>query len=317
LLAANTATGRPLPATSTATGTRSATAPVVARKPLRPDAPASAGRFDEVLRSIEHPVRPAALPVRFRPLAERIVGRMPVQIATGVASRRALASVGATAATTGSVIHLTAAPDSSARMAGILAHELTHVAAQSPVARFHGGRPSIEETRANQVERIVARAARTAGTGRGPTVVGTKDLPVAGFVGPRGATSGPPVPASVQAAPAASPGTMNADQLARRLSGEPSRTSSGGGGSSSSSGSDRTVRRSPASPVTSGVDRPAGAEDRIVRRLANPMELERGTETSDDTTVLSEQALDAIVQAIEARLLESIERRGGLWRGGF
>jgi hypothetical protein len=33
--------------------------------------------------------------------------------------------------------------------------------------------------------------------------------------------------------------------------------------------------------------------------------------------VLSDDALDAIVRALEARLLESIERRGGLWRGGF
>ncbi|MCU1375294.1 MAG: hypothetical protein JWO68_2580, partial [Actinomycetia bacterium] len=139
--------------------------------------------------------------------------------------------------------------------------------------------------------------------------IGTQDLPVAGFVGPRGATSGPPVPASAQAAPAVSPGAISADQLARRLS--------GGGSTPSSSGADRTVRRSPAPAAPAAVDRSSGAEDRVIRRLAEPMGLDQGVEASPEPAVLSEQALDAIVQAIEARLLESIERRGGLWRGGF
>jgi hypothetical protein len=285
------------------------------RRPLRPSSPGAAARFDEVLRSTA-PVRPVALPVRFRPLAERIVGRMPVQIATGTASRRALAAVGASAATTSSVIHLPSAPDSSARTASILAHELTHVAAGSPVARFHGGRPSIEETAATQVERIVARAARTNGQGRGPATSGTSGLPVGGFVGVRGATAGPPVPDSVGGSAGGISATAAAAIVSRSASsgGEIQRRADGGsGGSSSRSGSGGTVQRSSAA---GGGARPADAADRTIRRFAET-NLERGAGTADDTLVLSEQAMDAIVQALEARLLESIERRGGLWRGGF
>jgi hypothetical protein len=242
---------------------------------------------------------------------------MPVQIATGKGSRQALAAVGASAATTSSVIHLPSAPDNSARTASILAHELTHVAAGSPVARFHGGRPSIEETAATQVERIVARAARTNGQGRGPATSGTSGLPVGGFVGVRGATAGPPVPDSVGGSAGGISATAAAAIVSRSAStgGEIQRRADGsGGGSSPRSGSGGTVQRSSAA---GGGARPADTTDRTIRRRAPETNLERGPETSDDTLVLSEQAMDAIVQALEARLLESIERRGGLWRGGF
>jgi hypothetical protein len=292
---------RTLPGRAPASLRPIASPPVVRRSPMRASAPGAAARFDEVLRSAEAPVRPVALPVRFRPLAERIVGRMPVQIATGAASRRALEAVGTTAATTGSVIHLPSAPDGSARMAGILAHELTHVAAASPVARFHGGRPSIEETAATQVERIVARAARTSGTGRGPASPGTSGLPVGGFVGVKGAAGGPPVPASVAGSTAASTAA--------------SIGSSSGGGSGSSSGG--TVQRVVATSEAPAPTRPSKAANRRVQRKSAPSGLESVQEAADETTVLSDDALDAIVRALEARLLESIERRGGLWRGGF
>jgi hypothetical protein len=91
------------------------------------------------------------------------------------------------------------------------------------------------------------------------------------------------------------------------------RADGGSGGSSSRSASGGTVQRSSAA---GGGARPADATDRTIRRFAET-NLERGAGTADDTLVLSEQAMDAIVQALEARLLESIERRGGLWRGGF
>jgi hypothetical protein len=186
-------------------------------------------------------------------------------------------------------------------MAGILAHELTHVAAASPVARFHGGRPSIEETAATQVERIVARAARTSGTGRGPASPGTSGLPVGGFVGVKGAAGGPPVPASVAGSTAASTAA--------------SIGSSSGGGSGSSSGG--TVQRVVATSEAPAPTRPSKAANRRVQRKSAPSGLESVQEAADETTVLSDDALDAIVRALEARLLESIERRGGLWRGGF
>jgi hypothetical protein len=67
-------------------------------------------------------------------------------------------------------------------------------------------------------------------------------------------------------------------------------------------------------------DRAEDHADRTVRRRSlselSPAELDPG---ADDGTpaVLSEAAMDAIVVMLEARLIESIERRGGFWRGGF
>jgi hypothetical protein len=58
------------------------------------------------------------------------------------------------------------------------------------------------------------------------------------------------------------------------------------------------------------------ARRRLDRALADPV-LESIEEAADEKGVLSEEALDAIVRALEARLLEAIDRRGGLWRGGF
>jgi hypothetical protein len=273
------------------------------RRPMRPDAPGAAARFEEVLRRSEEKVRTAALPVRFRPLADRIVGRMPVQIATGRASQAALAAVGTSAATTGSVIHLPSAPDGSARMAGILAHELTHVAAASAVPRFHGGVDSVEEHRANTIERVVARAARSGDAGRGPVSVGTAGLPVGGPVALQRSPEGPPVPASA-AGPSISGGGMNADDLARSIEGG----GSGQGG--------RSIQRTASTGGTTTP--PPGFEDRIVRRrsMTEP-KAPPVPAPVESKVVLDEETMDKIVRALEARLLESIERRGGMWRGGF
>ena len=99
--------------------------------------------------------RPRAIPVTYRPLATAIVGDRPVHVSTGTASRRALAKVGKVAATTGDTIHLASPPTS----AEVIAHELTHVAHPSPVARFFDDDDhSPEERRAEQVAAIMRRA---------------------------------------------------------------------------------------------------------------------------------------------------------------
>jgi hypothetical protein len=127
----------------------------------------------------------------------------------------------------------------------------------------------------------------------------------------RGTSSGPPA-----AAPATtisrSAGTTSAADLARRIE-----SGSTGGSSGSGSGTvQRVVAQSEAPPPT----RPSKAADRRIRRKRAPevpSGLESDQEAADETNVLSDDALDAIVRALEVRLLESIERRGGLWRGGF
>ena len=85
------------------------------------------------------------------------------------------------------------------------------------------------------------------------------------------------------------------------------RVGGGGGGSS--------VQRTPA-PDTPSTRTSRSARRRIDRKVEDAV-LESIEEAADDNGMLSEEALDAIVRAIESRLLEAIDRRGGLWRGGF
>jgi hypothetical protein len=73
-----------------------------------------------------------------------------VQLATGPASRRALAKVGKVAATTDNTIHVS----TPAPRAEVIAHELTHVAHPSPIARFFDDDDRGPEER--QAERVAA-----------------------------------------------------------------------------------------------------------------------------------------------------------------
>jgi Domain of unknown function (DUF4157) len=99
--------------------------------------------------------RPRPLPRHYQPLATAIVGDRPVRLATGQASRRALAKVGKVAATTGDTIHV----DTVRPTAEVIAHELTHVAHPSPVPRFFDDDDrSPEERRAEQVAAVMRRA---------------------------------------------------------------------------------------------------------------------------------------------------------------
>jgi hypothetical protein len=77
---------------------------------------------------------PRPLPAPFHAMARAITGQPhPPRYTTGTATRHALAATGALGATTGSVVHLPAAPSGTPRSASVLAHELTH--ARRPVRR--------------------------------------------------------------------------------------------------------------------------------------------------------------------------------------
>ena len=111
--------------------------------------------------------RPRSLPRHYQPLATAIVGDRPVRLATGEASRRALAKVGKAAATTGDVIHVST-PRPTAE---VMAHELTHVAHPSPVPRFFDDDDhSPEERRAEQVAAVMRRAPSVPRTSTNGTV---------------------------------------------------------------------------------------------------------------------------------------------------
>ncbi|HSL59065.1 MAG TPA: DUF4157 domain-containing protein [Acidimicrobiales bacterium] len=224
---------------------------------------------------------PRPLPEAHAPLARAIVGERPVAIATGAATRRALAAVGKVAATVGSVVHLARRPDTDRRSTEILAHELTHVAHPSPVPRFFDGHLDTEERRA----RTTGRQAATSGPGG--RAVGTSGLPVGGA---RPFVDTTPRPA----APPALPGD---GQTIRR---SPSGVVIGGHRGATSSGSSAPPSRpAPPVPVTS----PAPPE-------SSPSE-SAPSESAPRSRAAELAELDELIRKIEDRVVARLERRGG------
>jgi Domain of unknown function (DUF4157) len=241
--------------------------------------------------------RPRPVPVVYQPLVTAIVGERPVQLATGTASRRALARVGKRAATTGDTIHL-ATPRPSAE---VLAHELTHVAHPSPVPRFFDDDDrSPEERRAEQVAAIIRRSPIL------PRSTAATDSTLR-----RTATA------------ATSPGTISAAELAGRIT--------GGGGAAGATASSGVIQRQ----IGSHRARLAPAQQQsVLPPLSPPMaqpavtindgnDANRGNGANDKQSGrtggapdLSTQ-FDRILELLEDRILRELERRGGRFRGGF
>lgn len=144
--------GRPVAAPRVAAGDAPVAPPAVV--------PADPGeRFERVLADHRGPAL-ERLPRRFAPIAKALVARPDrVRVSTGDASRKALAAVGKKAATAGDVVHLARPLDGRPESVDILAHELTHVAHPSPLVRFFDDdRSSKEEAMARQVGEIMAKA---------------------------------------------------------------------------------------------------------------------------------------------------------------
>ncbi len=248
----------------------------------------------------------------WRPLASAIVGPRRVRVSTSTGSRAALAAAGKVAATTGDTIHL-ARPLTGASDAPLLAHELTHVAAPSPLARFYDDdRDSPEERRAQTIAEVIRRS---------PVL----PRPTAG--GPTPSVLGRPAPAAVvrrhvAAAPAvtpSAPGTVSADDLAQRLSGRSPAS---------------TIRRSPTStasraPAAPTIQRTLEQETSEVEDTEQPSTVRApGSSPSTaartwpilnrdlDTSGLLDLA-DWIMEQIEDRIERELDRRGGRYRGGF
>lgn len=266
-------------------------------------AASAAARFESVLRDAPRVDRPVALPARFRPLADRIVGRkVAVKVVHGSVTRQALAAAGHDAATTDRTIHLPSRPDASTRTMSIVAHELEHVAAPSPTPRFHGGVDSPEERRATAMEQVVRRLATTADR---PRAVGTAGLPVGGLTAFGRAGSGVDA-ATIARSPSASPPgpPVPASALHRQVS------------AAASTSAPDTVNRTAAASATSGGTR---SSNRTIRRegVDDPMQAMGGSSDSSGAPAISPAVLSAIIRAVEDRLLDEIERRGGLRRGGF
>lgn len=88
--------------------------------------------------------RAVPLPARFAPLARSITGQSVLpRFTSGAATRAALRTAGARAATTGATVHLPVPPDGSRRTRAVLAHELSHVRDAVSRKRFPGTAPRI------------------------------------------------------------------------------------------------------------------------------------------------------------------------------
>jgi hypothetical protein len=112
----------------------------------------TAARFAAALPG-QRAQRPAPLPTPLRPLAAALAAPRAVSVSSGAASAKALAAVGKRAATVGSTIHLPEPPERTPLE--VLAHELVHAAHPSAAVRFFDDdRHDREETTARRVGRL-------------------------------------------------------------------------------------------------------------------------------------------------------------------
>jgi hypothetical protein len=232
--------------------------------------------------------RPVPLPITYRPLATAIVGERPVHVSAGTASRKALSKVGKRAATMGDTIHL-AVPTPPPH---VLAHELTHVAHPSPVARFFDDADrSPEERQAEQVAAIMRRT----------PVMLRPAAATATTIHRRVDTTSS---SSSSASHATSPGTVTAAALAAQLtSGTP----------------DDVIQRQIGAHRRRGQTAPpvlTAAPPVAVDTPSTPPMTQPAMTTDIPIPDLSTQ-FDRILELLEERILRELERRGGRFRGGF
>ena len=254
--------------------------------------PDLADRFmTELGRHRQERARP--LPVQFRSIADVIVADRTPRISTGRASRQALAAVDKVAATTGDVIHLARAPSAgtpSAELAGIIAHELTHVANPSPAPRFFDDdRHSAEERRATEIGEIMRstrlRPVAAPRPSRGAPMSITTDFDDATeSLRRRVASSG-------------AAGSGGADTIQRKFSGSI-------GGHRAQQGS-ANAASAPATNTLSEAEPLSGAS-------ATGSSMSRA-----EFRKLLRENFDAVIELLEDRLIADLERRGGRYRKDF
>lgn len=292
------------------------------RPSVRP-APELAQRFmTELSASIQR--SPAPLPVAYRPMADAITaGRSgTVMLSTDAASRRALRKVGKVAATTDNVIHLATPPSATPtpRVNEVIAHELTHVAHPSPVARFFDDvDDSPEERQAERVARVmasspIAPSASTLAPGRAGD---------AGSPGRAAGRRGPdivrrsPAAGSAPAAPGAastSSGGLSAAALAASITGRSAPSVRRLADDSAATTAPPSV--SPSSSPSGGSNGAGGASGSSGSGGGAGASLPGSSEATDEWLMEQwERNLDRIVASLERRIMVEIERRGGrIWR---
>lgn len=255
--------------------------------------------------------RPAPLPVAFQPMAEAITGGRArnVMLSTDNASRRALRSVGKVAATTDNVIHLADAPTPSSRLNEVIAHELTHIAAPSPVARFFDDADdSPEERQAERVARVMATSPLApTSPASAPDTNGRSSPPSqASLIRRSPASTTRPSTGSTLSnmASSANTGGLSASALAASIS-----------GTSSPSQSPDVQRWANAQPQA---EKPAGAPTIGSNRGSGEIgsQLKDSADAAEWFADQLDRNFDRLVNALEDRMIVEFERRGGrIWEG--
>ena len=285
-----------------ATASRSETADTT--DPSAPAATAQAASPAETFAAelARHRVeRPRAIPITYRPLAKAIVGDRPVRVSTSTASRTALRKVGKIAATTGDTIHLaTPAPPPH-----VMAHELTHVAHPSPVPRFFDDdERTPEERRAEQVARIMRRAPvipHASTPAASPAIQRSPSRGGASSSGNSGAGGG-------ERHQSSSSGTISADALAAQIT--------RGASAPVIRRAETTVARPPTS--TTNASSTSTTSPRTTSTTSAPSSADDTDDRSDALRPMDlTNQFELILELLEERIMQELERRGGRFRGGF
>ena len=273
---------------------------------------------DQFMTQLSGAIRrtPAPLPMPFRPMAEAIAGPRRVMLSTDESSRKALRSVGKVAASTGDTIHLDPDPIPSARLAEVMAHELTHVAHPSPTPRFFDDLDdSPEERRAECVAAVMARSPVA------PTASTVRPSPGGPVSSSRAARQVVRRSADSQASPSTEPGTISADALAAQLKGRPA--ASGAGvihrsvdSSTSAAGSPSAASSSLSSGSTSSVIRRAGVEASVDSSVESTSSIFDQERKIDDFRRLLDENFNYLLDKLNERQWREIDGRGGrFWKG--
>jgi hypothetical protein len=275
----------------------------------RPQRPPVADLGDRFLRELSQTIqrRPAPLPMQFRPMADEIAGGRSVLMSTDHASRRALRSVGKVAATVSDVIHFDPGPVPGSRVSEVIAHELTHIAHPSSKPRFFDDiDDSPEERKAEQVAKTMARSPLNPSAS-------LLTSPKVGNSAPAQRSTIRRTPAAVAQARSApvtdASGTVSAAALAAQMT-----------------GTSAPVQRSPAAvsaPAPAPAPAPAAAPSGGPLPVAPAPAPAPSASQMFDSPAADEWFKDQlrnnfshIMNMIEDRMIEELERRGGrIWGG--
>jgi len=279
--------------------------------------PSSAGRGERFVAELGSTAseKTSPLPPWAAPLVRSIPGAHPARMVSGSATRRALRSVGAVAATTGSTIHLAASPRRSPTSIGVLAHELSHVADRSVTPRFYGGDLADHgEGRARALGTLAAFAAgRAPALGTDSVAAATSALTSRSSIGPSASVSSLPVGGFGGFVAAGT--EAGRDVVMRSSITEPDTLVEGPGNTDTPAAAgvepaELRAQNSSREGQTPGVsaDAPAPREASRTGGLI-PGAVSAATD--------SHSRMGELLEALEERVLAELERRGGRWAGVF